>query len=138
MPRAVRQVGALPWRTTSSLEILLITSRETGRWVIPKGWPMTGKSAAAAAAQEAMEEAGVKGETAELPLGAYSYVKFLKTGEGQPCKVRVFPPKVTDQLDDWPEKGQRMAKWFLGDEAAAAVIEPGLARLIRKAQTRLR
>ena len=132
-----RQFGALPWRMTTSLEIFLVTSRETGRWVIPKGWPIKGLTPWAAAAREAMEEAGVIGEIAEAALGAYSYVKFLKDGQGQPCKVRVFPLKVTQQLEDWPEKHQRIAKWFLGDEAASAVQEPGLARLIRKAQGRL-
>jgi 8-oxo-dGTP pyrophosphatase MutT (NUDIX family) len=132
-----RQYAALPWRRTTSLEILLVTSRDTGRWVIPKGWPMKGKSPSAAAAREALEEAGVVGEIAKTALGAFTYVKFLKDGQGQACKVRVFPLKVIDQLADWPEKHQRMAKWFLSDEAAAAVQEPGLARLIRKAPGRL-
>jgi len=137
MGDAVRQYAALPWRMTTSLEILLVTSRETGRWVIPKGWPIKGKTPSASAAQEAREEAGVVGEVAKSALGAYNYVKFLANGEGQPCKVRVFPLKVVDQLEDWPEKHQRIAKWFLSDEAAAAVQEPGLARIIRKAEGRL-
>ncbi len=76
------QYAALPHRGGAQPEILLVTSRETGRWVIPKGWPMKGKSGSEAAAREAFEEAGVVGEIAPEPLGAYGYVKFLKSGEG--------------------------------------------------------
>jgi len=126
------QLAALPWRQGEGLEILLITSRETGRWVIPKGWPMKGRSPFAAAAIEAREEAGVVGEIAKSPTGAYLYVKFRKTGRGQPCKVKVFALKVTGQEEEWLEKGQRTVRWFPADAAAAAVQERQLARLIRK------
>ena len=129
-PRA--QCGALPWRPDGALEILLITSRETGRWVIPKGWPMKGKSAPAAAAIEAYEEAGLVGEIAKEAVGSYAYVKFRRTGRGQPCKVKVFPMRVLAQREEWPEKGQRILQWFPWPEAAAAVQERQLARLIRK------
>jgi 8-oxo-dGTP pyrophosphatase MutT (NUDIX family) len=126
------QYGALPYRTGDGVDILLITSRETGRWVIPKGWPMKGKSASATAAREAVEEAGVVGEIGKRPLGAFVYIKFRKTGLGRPCKVRVFALKVTGQRDEWREKGQRTAQWFAWSDAAAAVQERALARLIRK------
>jgi 8-oxo-dGTP pyrophosphatase MutT (NUDIX family) len=126
------QYAALPWRDGAGLEILLITSRETGRWVIPKGWPMKGRSPAAAAAAEAREEAGVVGDIAKSPVGSYLYVKFRKTGLGSPCKVKVFPLKVTGQRDSWREQAERTARWFPAAEAAAAVQERQLARLIRK------
>jgi 8-oxo-dGTP pyrophosphatase MutT (NUDIX family) len=129
-PRA--QCAALPFRVGEDVEILLITSRETGRWVIPKGWPMKGKTASQAAALEAFEEAGVTGEIAPKPLGAYPYVKYRKSGAGRPCKVKVFPLRVTGQEEDWPEKGQRQARWLAWPQAAAAVQELRLGRLIRR------
>jgi len=131
------QYGALPYRTGDGVEILLITSRETGRWVIPKGWPMKGRSASATAAREALEEAGLIGEVGKRPLGAYVYMKFLKSGEGRPCKVRVFALKVVGQKEDWREKGERTVRWFAWSEAAGAVQERALARLIRKQAKRV-
>ncbi|MBA3811431.1 MAG: NUDIX hydrolase [Caulobacteraceae bacterium] len=130
--KSARQYAALPFRRSPDLEILLVTSRETGRWVIPKGWPMKGASPSAAAGREAMEEAGVTGRMAKSPLGAYAYVKFLKSGLGMACKVKVFALEVLDQRADWPEKAQRVTRWFPAGEAAAAVHERSLARIIRK------
>ena len=126
------QYAALPWRDGDDLEILLITSREPGRWVIPKGWPMKGRSPAAAAAAEAREEAGVVGDIVKSPVGSYLYVKFGKRGLGSPCKVKVFPLKVTGQRESWREQTQRTVRWFPAAEAAASVQERQLARLIRK------
>ncbi|MGI9168812.1 MAG: NUDIX hydrolase [Caulobacteraceae bacterium] len=129
-PRA--QFAALPYRVAEGVEILVITSRETGRWVIPKGWPMKGRTPSEAAALEAIEEAGVTGEIAAKPLGSYPYVKYLKSGAGRPCKVKVFALRVTGQAEDWPEKGQRELRWLAWSEAAAAVQELRLGRLIRR------
>lgn len=131
-PKPRAQYAALPFRVGQRVEILLITSRETGRWVIPKGWPMAGMTASQAAALEAFEEAGVTGDIAPKPLGAYPYVKYLKSGTGRPCKVKVFALRVTGQQEDWPEKGQREARWLAWPEAAAAVQELRLGRLIRR------
>jgi len=131
-PRAgTIQYGVLPWRFTDRVEIMLITSRETYRWVIPKGWPIRGKSAARSAAQEAHEEAGVEGDLHTRPIGAYPYVKRLKNGEIRPLSVEVFPLRVTRELADWPEQGQRQRRWFSLDEAAGSVDEPELADIIR-------
>jgi len=130
--KARQQYAALPYRGEPLTEVLLVTSRETGRWVIPKGWPMVGKAAWAAAAQEALEEAGVTGEIDRSPLGVYPYVKYLRSGRGQACKVKVFPLKVTGQMEDWPEKDQRATQWFAWPEAASAVQELRLGRLIRR------
>ncbi|HEV2365853.1 MAG TPA: NUDIX hydrolase [Caulobacteraceae bacterium] len=129
--KARAQYGALPYRTSGGLEVMLITSRETGRWVIPKGWPMKGKTAPEAAAREALEEAGVEGEV-DKPVGSYAYTKFGKRGVGVPCKVKVFPLKVTAQRDTWREQGEREVRWFEARAAADAVQERQLARLIRK------
>ncbi len=124
------QYAALPYDNSNGLRILLVTSRETGRWVIPKGWPMARKKAPAAAAREAMEEAGVTGRIHKTPLGAYHYVKRLKNGAGLTCTVKVYPLEVERQLKRWPEKGQRTAHWFEPAEAARAVHEPDLAAMI--------
>ncbi|MET0338041.1 MAG: NUDIX hydrolase [Caulobacter sp.] len=126
-----QQYAALPFRDREGLEILLITSRETQRWVIPKGWPMERKTAAGAAATEAWEEAGVKGEVTETAIGAYRYEKVLKKGESLRCRVDVFPLRVLVQTISWPESDQRTLQWFKPNEAADAVAEPELAELIR-------
>jgi 8-oxo-dGTP pyrophosphatase MutT (NUDIX family) len=130
-PRVRRQYGVLPFRMEPELEIMLLTSRDTRRWVIPKGWPMKGRKAHQSAAQEALEEAGVIGKTSSKALGAYSYMKLAKSGELVPCKVKVFPLRVRRQLDAWPEQEERETRWFPPDEAAASVQEEELAAIIR-------
>lgn len=124
------QYAALPFRLKGGLEILLITSRETGRWVIPKGWPMKGKKPHAAAQREALEEAGVKGRIGKAPIGQYGYAKRLSNGAVLACTVEVFPLLVERQLQRWPERSQRTLGWFTSDDAAALVDEPDLAALI--------
>jgi 8-oxo-dGTP pyrophosphatase MutT (NUDIX family) len=125
------QVAALCWRRSAKgLRILLITSRDTGRWVIPKGWPMRARSEAGAAAREAYEEAGLQGSVSERSLGIYTYVKQI--GDRRlTCVVRVFPLEVSEMLRTYPENGQRQSKWLAPDKAARRVAEPELAALIR-------
>ncbi len=125
------QVAALPYRRAGRLEVLLITSRETRRWVIPKGWPMKGRTPAEAAAQEALEEAGVRGEMMDASIGTYRYLKYIKTGASVLCEVEVFPLQVAGQLDTWREQDQRNQRWFAAEEAATSVDEPELGELIR-------
>jgi 8-oxo-dGTP pyrophosphatase MutT (NUDIX family) len=129
-PRA--QYAALPYRVGPDLEILLVTSQETGRWVIPKGWPMKGRTRREAAAIEAMEEAGVEGRMTRKAVGVYEYRKVLRSGESQRCRVTVYAVEVTVQHQIWREQDQRSSQWFVWDAAAAAVNEPGLGQLIRK------
>jgi 8-oxo-dGTP pyrophosphatase MutT (NUDIX family) len=126
------QCGALAFRGDASLEVLLVTSRGKGRWVIPKGWPMRGRTRHAAAAIEALEEAGVVGEIGRKPLGDYDAVKVLDNGEAIPCRVEVYPLRFVEQKTRWREQGQRVVRWFPWEAAAAAVTEPGLARIIRR------
>jgi 8-oxo-dGTP pyrophosphatase MutT (NUDIX family) len=133
--RPVReQYGALCYRLRKkdgpAVEVLLITSRDTGRWVIPKGWPMDGKSACAAAAREAWEEAGVKGAVSAQAAGSYRYRKGLPHGLKVDCRVRVFPLAVDDLCKDFPEKDERRAEWVTCAEAAERVQEPGLKALL--------
>jgi 8-oxo-dGTP pyrophosphatase MutT (NUDIX family) len=125
------QYAALPFREDDGLQILLITSRETRRWVLPKGWPMKGKKPHAAAAREALEEAGLVGKVDQSAIGEYNYVKRLKNGAPLECLVEVFPLAVTGQRTHWREQGQRTAHWFSPDEAAERVDEPELRTLIR-------
>jgi 8-oxo-dGTP pyrophosphatase MutT (NUDIX family) len=125
------QYAALPFRPgRDGVEIILITSRETKRWVLPKGWPMKGRTAREAAAIEAHEEAGLDGPVSEQPIGSYRYDKRLKDGNARPVEVSVFPLRVETLSDDWPEKDQRRREWFSPAVAAALVEEPELKALI--------
>ena len=127
-----QQYAALPWRRRNGIEILLITSRETRRWVIPKGWPITGRSAAESAAQEAYEEAGVRGHMAAKSSGYYDYHKRLPGGARKLFRVDVFAMEVTEVLDLWPEAHERRRQWLSPQEAAEHVHEAELAALILK------
>jgi 8-oxo-dGTP pyrophosphatase MutT (NUDIX family) len=126
-----RQVGALPWRRgADGVEILLVTSRETRRWVVPKGGRMPGKTDAEAAVLEAFEEAGVEGRAALEPLGAFRYLKILKRRAPRWCVVAVYALEVVTQHAEWLEQAERERAWFPRDEAARRVDEPDLAALI--------
>ena len=129
-----RQYAALPYRITDEVEVLLISSRETRRWVLPKGWPMKGRKPHAAAAQEALEEAGVVGKIGKEPVGIYHYMKRKKNGSQQLCHVTVFPMNVIRQRKVWPEMNQRTTRWFSLREAGAHVDEPELQDVIRNFQ----
>jgi 8-oxo-dGTP pyrophosphatase MutT (NUDIX family) len=127
------QYGALPYRIRGRrLEILLITSRETRRWVIPKGWPIDRLKPQEAAAIEAMEEAGLTGDIEAHPIGSYRYLKRMKRGKAIPIQVIVFPLSVGEQAETWKEQDQRSVQWFPYLSAAALVAEPNLKRLIRE------
>lgn len=130
--RARLQYATLAYRTAPDLEVLLVSSRETGRWVIPKGWPMKGRKPHAAAALEAFEEAGVTGTISKLPIGTYNYDKRLSDGDVITCTVEVFPMRVDVELADWPEREQRTRQWFSPTAAAEAVEEDTLKALIGK------
>ena len=126
------QVAALCWRRSAKgLRVLLITSRDTGRWVIPKGWPMRHRSEPEAAAREAYEEAGLRGTVSTRSLGVYTYLKALGAGRWIPCVVRVYPLEAHEMLQVFPETGQRRAKWFEPEKAARRVAEHDLAEMIR-------
>lgn len=109
---------------------LLITSRDTKRWVIPRGNPIAGLSPFLSAAQEAFEEAGVRGNVATEPVGSYVYDKRRKDGSAVPVEVGVYPMEVTREEEDWPERHQRDLAWFDPAGAVDAVEEPGLKALL--------
>lgn len=126
------QVAALPWRISAEgqVEVLLITSRGTGRWVLPKGWIEGRERLAAAAAREAFEEAGVKGHAAQTELGRYLYRKKRNQNVPLRCEVAVIPLEVTDESKKWPESKVRTKRWLSVQEAARLVQEQDLAELI--------
>lgn len=125
------QYAALPYRMSGSkLEVLLVTSRRTQRWIVPKGWPVEGLEPSACAAMEALEEAGVSGEIGRKPIGHYRYLKHHKSRPSEPCKVEVYALKVTQQRRSWAEGEERERRWCSAAEAAAAVDEPLLRLLI--------
>jgi 8-oxo-dGTP pyrophosphatase MutT (NUDIX family) len=127
------QYGALPWRLSDhEVQILLITSRRTHRWIIPKGWPMDGCKPTVCAAREAEEEAGVTGEIARSAIGHFRYMKLLRNGMELPCRVEVFPLKVTKERSNWDEEDARQRRWYSVRDAAAAVAEPQLKMVIRR------
>jgi len=127
------QLGALCWRLhRGKVEVLLITSRDTGRWVIPKGWPMDGLDAAGAAAREAWEEAGVTGETMPEAVGLYGYDKMQKDQPCLPCVVAVYPLRVEKLAAKFPERKERRRKWFAAEKAAKKVAEPELRALLQR------
>lgn len=126
------QFGALCWRMRKDeVQVLLVTTRSSRRWVPPKGWPMPDRSPAEAAAQEAYEEAGVEGKPQDICLGVYPYIKDIGQRDSQPCVIALFPVRVKTLLGNWPEAGQRRRKWFSRKKAAAKVQEPELRQLIR-------
>ena len=128
---ARRQVAALPLRLAKngSIEILLVTSRDTGRWIIPKGWTSKRIKDCKAAAREAKEEAGVKGKILREAIGTYRYIK-RELGNGALIEVRVFLLKVSKRCKRWPEKRERRRAWFDIEDAASRVSDPGLSILI--------
>ena len=126
------QFAALCYRISKGkTEVLLITSRRTGRWIVPKGWPMDGKTPAECAAQEAWEEAGVEGRAQDRCLGLYSYTKNVDQETGLPCVAMVYPVRVKSLSAKYPEAKERKRKWFSLRKATQVVGEPELARIIR-------
>lgn len=129
-----QQVAALPvrWNSAGEAEVLLVTSRQSRRWIIPKGWTMNGKKPWKAAGIEAHEEAGASGRIGSKPIGSYEYIKILRDGSGVICDVQVFPLLVEDLASTWKEKKERKRVWFPAKKAARVVQEPELASLLRK------
>ena len=127
------QVAALCFRDgENGREILVITSRDTGRWIIPKGWPMRGKESSEAALQEAWEEAGVRrGHADDRAVGHYHYEKRRAAGWSQSVKALVYPDEVKELSDQFPEVSERKRKWVSPDEAANLVCEPELKKLLK-------
>lgn len=127
------QVAALCYRPgADGKDILLITSRDTGRWIVPKGWLINGLSGSQSALQEAWEEAGVKqAEIDPNPAGHYEYIKGLDTGGEAVVDTQVYLTRVIALENDYPEADERKRKWVTPEEAANMVDEPGLKAILR-------
>ncbi len=135
-----RQYAALPYRRNKKgvVEIMLVTSRETRRWIIPKGWPISGVEPKNLAALEAMEEAGLLGKVGDEPIGVYHYDKKRGDGSIVNCTVDTFAMEVEQQMPAWPEQDQRTTQWFAPEQAAEQVQEPELRELIKKFAKQIR
>lgn len=125
------QAAALPWRDAANgIEVLLMTSLTTGRWVLPKGWPEAGETLGEAAQREAFEEAGLIGAVADAPLGSYRYSKRRKNGPPSILTVEVFTFQTAGQARDWPEKARRRQVWVTPQAASTMVAEADLSHLL--------
>ena len=136
-PNKVKQVGALPYAVVEGRPVfLLVTSRRSGRWIVPNGSLIPGQSAAQSAATEALEEAGVEGIVDETPIGSYRTIK--KGGMArQVVEVDLYPLRVTQQHDTWAEKDNRHRHWVLLREAKRLLTDPELADLVTEWSRRL-
>lgn len=130
----LHQAGVIAYHVLDGgIRVLLMTSRDTGRWIIPKGNIKTGTKPAKAVEKEAYEEAGIRGEIfGSIPLGFYTYFKVLTSGEKQPATVEVYLLMVTQQLKKWPEKHERRLSWVSLKKAVRLVQEPGVVPLLRR------
>lgn len=140
VPRRL-QVGALCWRLSKGRdgaprpEVLLITSRDTGRWIIPKGWPIETLGMPGSAMLEAWEEGGVRGSASASALGWFDYDKIGRKGAIIPCRVQVHALQVETLADLYPECAQRRRRWMRPHKAARKVAEPGLAAILQQFAT---
>lgn len=134
------QIAALPihWDKKGNLKVLMVTSRDTGRWVMPKGWEMNGRKPWDAAAIEAVEEAGAVGYISREAIGSFVYEKRLDDGSVMPCRVQVYPMIVEKLNRSWKERHERKRKWFSPKGAAKRVHEPELSKLLTSLSDRPR
>jgi 8-oxo-dGTP pyrophosphatase MutT (NUDIX family) len=129
-PSILYQAAVLPWRRgKAGIEIMLITSLGSRRWVLPKGTLMPGESVRAAARREALEEAGLEGTLQMRSLGSFYYEK-RDSGVKQLCSVEVYPLLFSGQREVWPERGRRRTEWFSQEKAAEKVDESDLKDMI--------
>ena len=131
-PDRREQVAALCFKETpEGRKVLLITSRDTGRWIVPKGWPIKGKDGPGSALQEAWEEAGVsKADIEEEPIGVYEYRKGMSDGDSVPVEATVYKTHVHALKERYPEVDERERAWFPPEEAANLVDEPDLKTIL--------
>jgi 8-oxo-dGTP pyrophosphatase MutT (NUDIX family) len=127
------QITALPCRMKDGeLEVCLVTSRGTGRWIAPKGWVEADLTHAGTAELEAWEEAGLKGHVEAVTYGSYISSKGNEAEGVFPIRMDVYLMIEPEQHARFPEMGQRKIKWFPALTAAEKASDPGLSDLIRK------
>ncbi|MFK3781460.1 NUDIX hydrolase [Agrobacterium sp. NPDC089420] len=138
--RTPTRFGALCVRASASgvgPDVLLVTSRNSGRWVIPKGRAIGSKKPHQVASIEAWEEAGVRGKVDKMPLGYFEFRKTLPDGDIDPLWVQVHLLDVAEEEPAFPERGQRLVRWFKLDEAASLVLETDLAAMLLSLKNQL-
>lgn len=137
--KQIHQIAALPYRrdATGAMEFMVVTSRSTRRFILPRGWPVKGMSDAKAAAMEAKQEAGVTGRVSKRPIGRYRYWKRL-SDSFVPITVAVFPLEVVAEMQEFRERSQRMRGWLSPEEAELLIDDPELKSIIRDAEQLLR
>ena len=129
--KTIVQYAALPYRVVDGhVEVMLVTSRETKRWILPKGKPEKRLKAHEVAASEAFEEAGLLGSVSKTAFNVFPSTKRLKNGHELPCTIKVYLLKVKEQLDTWPEMHERERRWFSPGEAAMITTETGLIKTL--------
>jgi 8-oxo-dGTP pyrophosphatase MutT (NUDIX family) len=117
----------------AALEILVVTTRQSRRWIVPKGWPIKRLTPSKSAAREAFEEAGVRGKISPRPIGAFTYRKTTgQTADDPNYEVKIFPLLVKRQSASWPESEQRVAQWVDPEKAIALIREPELKAIVAK------
>ena len=128
---AALQLAALCHRETENgREVLLITSSH-GRWILPKGWPIEGKTGGETALQEAWEEGGIKkGKVGKVPMGRFQTIKRFDDGPEVPCDMTVYAVQVKDVANDYPESEKRERRWVSVAEARELVDDDGLRGLL--------
>ena len=128
------QYGALPYRFTpmAALEILVVTTRQSRRWIVPKGWPIKRLTPSKSAAREAFEEAGVRGKIGARAIGNFRYKKTGQNGADPDYEVKIFPLLVRRQSATWPEHGQRVVQWVDPEKAISLIREPELKVIVAK------
>lgn len=129
--KSLTQYAALPYRIEDGHpQVMLVTSRETKRWILPKGQPERDLAPHQVAEQEAYEEAGVIGTVFRTAFATFDSFKRLKNGKELPCAIQVFLLEVTHELGAWPEQHERERCWMSPGEAALKVTEGGLVRVL--------
>ncbi len=130
----VDQIAALPirWEKNGKLRVLMVTSRDRGRWVFPKGWMMDGKKPWHAAEIEALEEAGAVGSISKHAIGQFHYDKRYQDKDNIPCRVTLYPMIVEKLKRRWKERNERKRHWFSPGKAAKLVEEKELALLLKE------
>jgi len=132
-----RQIAALCHRQgENGPEVLLITSRKSRRWILPKGWPMADRTARKTASMEAFEEAGIIGKAGKKPIGEFASRKGLANGYNVRTSLTVYPLRMEKQTDSFPEKGKRDLVWLSVEDAAERCNEQGLRDLLRSDKVR--
>lgn len=132
-PRAALQVAMLCTRQgPQGPEVLLVKSLDSGRWILPKGWPMPGRTLRDAATQEAWEEAGARGRVLPDEIARFPASKRLKTGLDLPCEMVVFRMEETTLADDYPESARRKRRMLPAAQAAARADVEEIGELIRR------